>query len=250
MTTAHTAVRVPKSAELVAAQLRRRIVRGELVEDDRLPPESTLMELFDVSRPTLREAFRVLESEALISVRRGARGGARVHTPNGDVAARYAALVLEHGGTTLHDIYTARAVIEPACAEMLAGTRTEETLRTLRAALAAEEAEHAAAPAIRLHLAFHALVASEAGNQTLAVLAGMVRHIIDLANEEHVVAAADTPQTLDAFRDGHRAHRKLVDLIAAGDGRGARELWRKHLEGAADYLLEGNNAQTVLDVIV
>ena len=70
-------VKVPKTAELVTAQLRSQIVRGDLREGDALPPEATLMTQFGVSRPTLREAFRVLESEALISVRRGARGGAR-----------------------------------------------------------------------------------------------------------------------------------------------------------------------------
>ena len=83
-------VRVPKMAELVAAQLRRKIVRGELAEGEALPSESALMAEFAVSRPTLREAFRVLESESLISVRRGARGGARVQVPEGTVAARYA----------------------------------------------------------------------------------------------------------------------------------------------------------------
>ena len=69
-------VKVPKTAELVATQLRNQIVRGDLREGDALPPEAALMAQFGVSRPTLREAFRVLESEALISVRRGARGGA------------------------------------------------------------------------------------------------------------------------------------------------------------------------------
>src|SRR5580704_2051753 len=71
-------IRVPKTAELVAAELRRKIVRGELAEGDALPSEAALMADFAVSRPTLREAFRVLESESLISIRRGARGGARV----------------------------------------------------------------------------------------------------------------------------------------------------------------------------
>ena len=70
-------VRVPKVAELVAAEIRRLIVRGEVEEGAALLPESELMVEFGVSRPTLREAFRILESESLISVTRGSRGGAR-----------------------------------------------------------------------------------------------------------------------------------------------------------------------------
>ena len=69
-------IRVPKAAELVADKLRRRIVRGELKEGDKLPAESTLIEALGVSRPTMREAFRILEVESLITVSRGARGGA------------------------------------------------------------------------------------------------------------------------------------------------------------------------------
>ena len=70
-------VRAPKTAELIASQLRGQIVRGELKAGDTLPPEITLMEQFGVSRPTLREAFRILETESLIDVRRGSRGGAQ-----------------------------------------------------------------------------------------------------------------------------------------------------------------------------
>src|SRR3984957_2930419 len=125
-------VRVPKMGELVASSLRRQIVRGDLAEGDALPSESELMQQFGVSRPTLREAFRVLESESLISVRRGAHGGAVLHVPNGDVAARYAALVLEHRGATLRDVYVARGVIEPGCVAMLAGKRTADEGRELR----------------------------------------------------------------------------------------------------------------------
>ena len=82
-----TVVKVPKASELVAADLRRRIVTGKLKPGALLPSEAVLMQEFGVSRPTLREAFRILESEAIITVLRGARGGGRVLEPDGSVAA-------------------------------------------------------------------------------------------------------------------------------------------------------------------
>src|SRR5690606_34497762 len=106
-------VHLPKTAELIAGQLRRQIVTGELKEGDALPPEASLLDAFAVSRPTLREAFRVLEAEGLISVRRGAHGGARVQTPSSRVAARYAGLVLQAQSTTLADVLDARTLLEP-----------------------------------------------------------------------------------------------------------------------------------------
>jgi DNA-binding GntR family transcriptional regulator len=94
-------LRVPKASEIVAVELRRRIVRGELKKGESLPPEPELMRQFHVSRPTLREAFRILESERFITVRRGARGGARIHLPDPTMAAQYAGLLLRVRGATL-----------------------------------------------------------------------------------------------------------------------------------------------------
>src|SRR5215207_5826071 len=88
-------VRVPKAGEMVANQLRRTILSGGLKEGDSLPLEKELLAHFGVSRPTLREAFRMLEAEGLISISRGSRTGATVHQPNIHVAARYMGFVLE-----------------------------------------------------------------------------------------------------------------------------------------------------------
>ena len=89
-----TATRATKASERIARELTRRIVRGELKEGDALPAEATLMKKFGVSRPTMREAFRILEAEQLISVSRGSRGGARVHLPELDVVARRGDLIV------------------------------------------------------------------------------------------------------------------------------------------------------------
>ena len=243
-------VRVPKMAELVAAQLRRKIVRGELAGGEALPAETTLMEEFSVSRPTLREAFRVLESEALITIRRGARGGARVQVPRGEVAARYAGLVLEYRGTTLRDLYDARNLIEAPCAGLLARRATDADLDKLSAAVREAELLIEDPPAfIRAHMQFHALVVDLSGNQTMRVLNGMVRHIIDQANWSHVDLDAGSPENVVANRKGFRAHLRLVELVATRQAEAAEELWRVHLQEAGKYLLNNNAMTTVLDLL-
>ena len=243
-------IRVPKTAELVAAELRRKIVRGELAEGDALPSEAALMAEFAVSRPTLREAFRVLESESLISIRRGARGGARVQLPNGNVAASYAGLVLEYRGTTLQDVYDARTFIEAPCAALLAQRRTEQDLARLQEAVTQAQRLMADPQAfIRAHMEFHALVVELAGNETLAVLNGMVRHIIEQANWSHVDLDAGSPDNVRANKRGFRAHVRLVELVAERQAAEAEALWRLHLQEAENYLLMNKSMTTVLDLL-
>jgi DNA-binding FadR family transcriptional regulator len=242
-------VRVPKTAELVAARLRAQIVRGELNDGDSLPPETELIDRFGISRPTLREAFRVLESEALISVRRGARGGARVHAPTLDVAARNAGLVLQHRGTTMADLYVARTIVEPPCAAMLARGRSAADLQLLwqnveQAEAAIEEPDRF----IRLHTEFHGLIVDLAGNQTLALVNGLVRNLIDLANWTRVERdpGGSTPR---AVHRGARAHRRLVEHIEAREAEAAETLWRTHLVEAGEFLSEHPGPQTVLELL-
>ncbi|MCV7176544.1 FadR/GntR family transcriptional regulator, partial [Mycolicibacterium sphagni] len=127
-------VRAPKTAELIADQLRSQIVRGVLKEGDALPTEIELVKQFGVSRPTLREAFRILESESLIIVRRGSRGGVLVSSPRTSVAARDFGLLLQMSGATLADVYEARKVFEPAAAEMLARRAAAEDIAELTGA--------------------------------------------------------------------------------------------------------------------
>jgi DNA-binding FadR family transcriptional regulator len=246
-------VRVPKTAELVAAHLRRQIVRNELHEGDALPPEAVLMAQFGVSRPTLREAFRVLEAEGLISVRRGAHGGARVHTPDVDVAARYAGLVLEHRGATLADVYEAAGMLEPTCASALAEKHSDTDLARLRDCLAigeaalknnADDVEIQAA-----HDAFHALIVELSGNQTLIVLSRMIRSIVETANTTMAVQASSSGTGRRAARKGQRAHEHLVAAIEAGDAAEAASCWHLHLAAADEYVTSGLGNRNVLDLL-
>jgi DNA-binding FadR family transcriptional regulator len=75
--------RIPQHrvAESVAAELRARIL-GQGGEDYQLPTQDQLMAEFGVSHPSIREAIRILETEGLVTVRRGKVGGAQVHRPD------------------------------------------------------------------------------------------------------------------------------------------------------------------------
>ena len=242
-------VRVPKTAELVAAQLRRQIVRGELKEGDALPPEAALMDEFGVSRPTLREAFRVLEAESLISIRRGSRGGARVHTPSGEVAARYTGLLLQYRGTTVGDVYKVRMILEPPAAGMLAANNSSAALGVLREALAEEERSLEDSMTFAHKSArFHELVLEQAGNQTLDVIAGMLADIIDLHQEVVVAEGVSRPTHGRETRAAHKAHAHLVELVEAGDEQAAAEHWKEHMEAIGEFLLKGAGAKTVVEL--
>src|ERR1700682_2895103 len=84
-----------RPAEIVADELRRQIIDGELSDGDLLPRQELLVEQFNVSLVSLREALRILETEGLVSVQRGNRGGAAVHAPAKASAAYMIGLLLQ-----------------------------------------------------------------------------------------------------------------------------------------------------------
>jgi GntR family transcriptional regulator, transcriptional repressor for pyruvate dehydrogenase complex len=234
-----TSVRAPKTAELISSHLRRQIVRGELKPHDALPSEAELMGQFGVSRPTLREAFRILETENLITVRRGARGGAQVTAPDLSVAARYVGVLLQIQGTTLEDVSIARMVTEPACAGLLARRRTEGDLADLRAVVA--ELVAATGPAglpdsarwTRLSYRFHELVVERCGNKTLAIQVAVLQDIVATHIAATISRETTEPATASRFRRMMRSYAKLIELLEARDADGAERHWRAHLEAAA-----------------
>jgi len=244
------AIRVPKAAELVAASLRRQVVTGGLREGDALPSEAMLMQQFRVSRPTLREAFRILESESLIHVRRGARGGARVQVPSGQVAARYAGYVLEYRGTAMADVYLARAEMEAPLARLLAKNAKAAQVKQLQTALDAAEADVADPERYADHdVAFHLLVAELAGNKTMTVMVEMLYHIVGTARHRYVQASGAGRELLAEYREVHQTHQKLLDLIRAHDAPAAETWWRRHLDEANRHYLARPMAKTVVEMM-
>src|SRR3954464_9121504 len=219
-------LRVPKMAELVSQRLRRQIIRGDLSTGDALPSESALMARFGISRPTLREAFRILESEGLITVRRGARGGARVQVPDSNVAARYAGFVLQSRGATVADVLEARVIVESPAAGIVARRRDHVACsRKLRGWLTDAGAQIDTPAYSESFHGFNRLLVSLTGNETLILVTMMLETICDAAT-----ASYERVKHAEDKKLAHQAHRTrtiLADLIEEGDDVEAEELWRR-----------------------
>jgi DNA-binding FadR family transcriptional regulator len=238
---------VPKAGELIADHIRRRIARGELKEGETLPAEQELMRQFDVSRPTLREAFRILEAESLVTSRRGTQ--ARVQLPGTEVASRNIGLLLQLRNTSLADVYDARMVIEPPLCRALADHHTDADIRRLRGHLAFEQEHLEDLDVFALATAdFHQILIDHADNQVLTLFVGLLEEIF----QRHVTQSVERTRAqfdyLDLNRQALRNHTKLVDLIEAADGPGAEAHWRDHMEKVRSYVLRGFPKATVLDL--
>lgn len=248
-------IRIPKTAEVVASHIRKMIIRGQVREGDFLQPEAALMEHFGTSRPTIREAFRILENEQLISVTRGSRSGAKVHAPSVDSVARYAGFALQAQGTLLSDILLARLGLEPFAARLLAERRTDEQLATLNAELDAVYAildVDGANAAFRVAvIKLHQSIVEAAGSNTLTMISAMLERIA----EQHVAkfvsrappSEVETPAR--STRSGLNSFRKLFKLIEAQDAGGAEAHWREHIRNANATWLQGYDQTALVDVL-
>jgi DNA-binding FadR family transcriptional regulator len=243
-------VRIPKAAEIVSKELRNQIVRGELKEGDSLAAEADLMTRFGISRPTLREGLRILESEGLISISRGAHGGAVVRSPNLDIAARHVSIVLQTNAITLADISRLHMVVEPPAARIVAQDFHKSAPLIMRRRI--EECRNHFDDNYNFGIAtarFRNTLIELADVRTLTLLMGMVNNIF----ERHWgIVTATAGAHLDNAPDkrrGLRSLEKLVEYIAAGDGAGAEEYWRSHTAAVEKMMRKWLPAATVIDIL-
>ncbi|MDQ8728260.1 FCD domain-containing protein [Bradyrhizobium sp. LHD-71] len=249
---AASAIRVPKTAEIIAGRIRKAIIRGQLKSGDRLASEAELVDEYQVSRPTVREAIRILESEGFLRISRGARGGAHVVAPGPELLAKAAGLTLQFRGATLADIYAARSVIEPPAARWAAELNSKRAAAALRKQLQRErEVADLDAPRARAITDFHTTLLDECGNVAL----GMVgRALYDVVLRQHEFSnRRQTSATSEARRKqiqfGYRSQEKLIELIEARDGAAAEAHWIRHMKAAGDVWLYGISKTSVIDIL-
>lgn len=242
MTTARRG-RVPQRriAETVAAELRASILAGD--DNYRLPTQDQLVKEFGVSYPSIREALRILETEGLVTVRRGNVGGAEVHRPDESSAAYHLGLALQGARVTLGDLAAGLRTLEPMCAAECA--RREDRAETVVPALTANieaSAELVSDGVAFTHTAreFHDIVVSFTPNATIRHIVSSLVALWSAQEEawaEALTKRGEYPSQSEAEKVVH-THQRIVDDIKAGRDTQAERLARAHLAATQRMVLE------------
>ncbi|EUA75311.1 bacterial regulatory s, gntR family protein [Mycobacterium xenopi 4042] len=193
-------------AEIVAARLRDDILSGRLREGDVLPSQESLFAEFGVSPPAVREAIHILETDGLISVRRGNVGGAVVHLPSAERTAHMISMVLQTRSATPADVSEALMHLEPICAGMCAARadRMTEVVPYLQAEIDAQvEQFDDVARYVPNARRFHETLVSRCGNEAMILLIGSLE-LIWSAHESSVWNGEGHPAPMGATPAGRR----------------------------------------------
>jgi GntR family transcriptional regulator, transcriptional repressor for pyruvate dehydrogenase complex len=216
-----------------------------------LPRQEVLVEQFNVSLVSLREALRILETEGLVSVRRGNRGGAVVHAPAKASAAYMLGLLLQSDTVPLADLGTALEELEPMCAALAArrpdrGKSLIPKLKEINDAMAEHIEDGARFTEIGGQ--FHDEVVRGCGNHTMIAVVGSLETLwtghLNLWAKE--TAARGEYPSMSKRRIALTVHTKLTDAIDVGDADRARKLAARHIADTQTYFSAGDPEQRIV----
>ena len=221
-------------AEHVAQQLLERIIGAKLKPGASFATEAELLTQFNVSRPTLRESLKLLESQGVLERRPGPGGGIIVGKPSADLLAHGLSVFLRLHEVPFVKVLKAREAIEPALAYEAAVNGSEEDFGELEASIVRMKALNAQSDQqafIEENRVFHGVIARASGNKvlevfwhTISILAHGEHHGIrySVGNQAHVI----------------KAHQRILDACRKRDGTAAAAAMESHVSGLENLVRE------------
>ncbi len=218
---------VPKAAHHLVALLQARILSSGAAPGTPLPSEAELIDEYKLSRGTVREALRMLESDGLITVKPGRTGGVRVGSPDlSRVRMGFAVHFTVHG-VPIRDLVDFRLSVEPHIAVLAARNATEATSQKLRE-VAMLELKRPGSGAN-----FHQELAKACGNTVFEALLMTIGPVIELNPRPDM-------SRHEWFHGARLAHIRIADAVANRNEAQAEKAMLRHLEAWVGFLRSGN----------
>jgi GntR family transcriptional repressor for pyruvate dehydrogenase complex len=216
------------ASERIAQQIRVYLAENGLQPGDRIGTEHELAREFGVSRPTLREALRLLSGSHLIQVSQGRSGGIFVaNTANEGMGRNVSdsiATMLAADSVSLHELLEARIFLEVPLAGLAAEHATDETVAQLEAAIADAEGNDPACDAFRLADArFHEVLAIAAGNELLFAFTRWILDVLQPSLIKRIGASLDGDEII-------AQHRAILRAVKRRQPAAAQRAMREHLD--------------------
>lgn len=216
------------ASEQIAREIRLYVERQGLVPGDRIGTETELAREFGVSRPTLREALRLLAGSHLIRVQQGRAGGIFVSSTASESMGRGVsdaiAGMLATQRVSLHDLLEARIYLEVPLAGLAAEHATRDTCDELEATIAAATGHDPASDEFRLaENRFHQVIANAAGNDLMVAFTSWILEVLQPSLVAYMGPALEAEDILDQ-------HRRILRAIRRGQPAAAQRAMRHHIE--------------------
>lgn len=209
------AVVVPKASDVLAARLREMILSSGLAEGTPLPTERELCAQSGLSRASVREALRVLETEGLVATKAGRGGGSQVRRPGGESISRSLELFVRSHGVRFEALLEAREAIEPSAARLAAIHRSDADLAEMTRIHQQFEAADTVGAHTQINLEWHRAVVKASRNELMIAFFNAIADAVTAVSESHSLFSPDV------HREVARVHGRVMAAIAAQDGEAA-----------------------------
>ena len=215
-----------RAYESIVQQVLELIENGKLKQGDQLPSERELTEIFKVSRTTVREAIRTLESMKLLQSRQG--NGTYVLASSEEELVQPLAAALFNAKDDIRHIFYVRKIIEPHVAELAAENATAQEIEEMEEILRKQEVcIERGENIIETDSAFHNLLAGAAKNRVMERLTAALVDFLKQSRENYLL---DDEQGNTRPERSLEGHRQVLAAIKKGDSEAAQRLMLQHLE--------------------
>jgi GntR family transcriptional regulator, transcriptional repressor for pyruvate dehydrogenase complex len=223
-----TPVQPVRSYQRIVEQVEDALARGDLQPGHRLPSERELVTQFQVSRSTVREALRVLESNGIVRSRPGDRHGPEVLPFSSRALRKQMVRLAQVDEVGLAELVSFRMILDGSANMLAARLHTAEQLAEIESTIAAMEAavDVGYEEFSRADFAFHEAVGRASRNTLIQLCNEVVREVVlSLISEK--ISRSRQRHSLMATSLEH--HRQVLAAVRAGDGIAAARAARRSL---------------------
>ena len=227
------AIKKTRIYEEVVSQIHALICDGRFKAGDQLPAERELAETFKVSRTSVREALRALETQGLIVSRTGT-GNFVADLPVESLVGPLARLLIDEK-TALADVFEMRKLIEPQIAALAAERATRNDIARLKMIVAKQAAAVSRGETgVEADAELHFSIGRATRNQALQKLVSGLMEMLSRSREESL-------QTDERRESSIGAHRRIIAAIEKHDQTRARSEMLRHIEQVEESVLSPSN---------